>query len=279
MRAAALELLRLTLCQVHERGVRKPKMSFRQGSALEWNYAKRPHHVWYIERNLKFDSYQNRLKQCSSGQPLSHWPCSTSTIHLRVNNADSEMMLGPASWQAPLRLTSNRPHLGRHILVFSRSISTPTPRDRITRRASWTPFKGWRRPKPTDAPAKPSRTAAEDSPLVYNVSPEVARAINTNLPIVALETTIYTHGFPYPHNVALALDLERIVRQNGAIPATIGVLDGVARVGLTSEEIVNLASSAGKPETMKVSRRDLPYILGMVCMTLVIRLCRAHVIM
>jgi pseudouridine-5'-phosphate glycosidase len=65
--------------------------------------------------------------------------------------------------------------------------------------------------------------------------------------------------------VALALDLEKIVRANGAIPATIGVVGGVARVGLTREEITTLAAGAGKPETMKVSRRDLPYILGMVC--------------
>jgi pseudouridine-5'-phosphate glycosidase/pseudouridine kinase len=97
------------------------------------------------------------------------------------------------------------------------------------------------------------------------LSDEVEAAIQSNIPIVALETTIYTHGFPYPDNVALALNLESVVRRNGAIPATIGVLNGVARVGLSSEEITTLASSAGKPETMKVSRRDLPYILGMVC--------------
>ena len=84
------------------------------------------------------------------------------------------------------------------------------------------------------------------------------------LPVVALETTIYTHGFPYPDNVALALDLEAIVRRNGGVPATIGILDGVAKVGLTNEELTALASSAGKSETMKVSRRDIPYILGLV---------------
>jgi pseudouridine-5'-phosphate glycosidase/pseudouridine kinase len=82
--------------------------------------------------------------------------------------------------------------------------------------------------------------------------------------VVALETTIYTHGFPYPDNVALAKDLEHIVYKNGAVPATIGIIDGVARVGLNTLELTALASSAGKPETMKVSRRDLPYILGMV---------------
>ena len=81
---------------------------------------------------------------------------------------------------------------------------------------------------------------------------------------MALETTIYTHGFPYPDNVALALELEAIVRSNGGIPATIGILDGIARVGLSTEELIALISSAGKPETMKVSRRDIPYIIGMV---------------
>ncbi|KAI9048287.1 hypothetical protein LZ554_008082 [Drepanopeziza brunnea f. sp. 'monogermtubi'] len=98
---------------------------------------------------------------------------------------------------------------------------------------------------------------------VFQVSDEVRYALKNNQPVVALETTIYTHGFPYPDNVALALDLEEIVRKNGAIPATIGVLDGVARVGLSAQEIIELASSAGKPETMKVSRRDLPYVMGM----------------
>ena len=101
------------------------------------------------------------------------------------------------------------------------------------------------------------------SKLVH-VSLEVSQALKQNIPVVALETTIYTHGFPYPDNVALALGLEDIVRGAGAIPATIGILNGTARIGMTSDEITSLASSAGKPETMKVSRRDIPYILGMV---------------
>jgi len=99
---------------------------------------------------------------------------------------------------------------------------------------------------------------------VYRKSDEVEHALLNNQPVVALESTIYTHGFPYPDNVSLALELESIVRSNGGIPATIGILDGVARVGLSREELIALASSAGKPDTMKVSRRDLPYILGMV---------------
>ena len=98
----------------------------------------------------------------------------------------------------------------------------------------------------------------------FKLSPEVDDALYNRKPVVALETTIYTHGFPYPDNVALALDLESIVRRNGGVPATIGILEGVARVGMSTEELRRITASAGKPETMKVSRRDLPYILGLV---------------
>lgn len=103
----------------------------------------------------------------------------------------------------------------------------------------------------------------------FQVSEEVLDAQLSNKPVVALETTIYTHGFPYPDNVALALELESIVRRNGGIPATIGIVAGIARVGLSTEELVALTSSAGNPETMKVSRRDIPYIIGMVSVFLV----------
>lgn len=109
-----------------------------------------------------------------------------------------------------------------------------------------------------------NRNEYDGESICLKISDEVKHALKTNRPVVALESTIYTHGFPYPQNVDLALGLEEIVRQNGAVPATIGILNGLARVGLTTEEITLLASSAGKPETMKVSRRDLPYILGMV---------------
>ena len=101
-------------------------------------------------------------------------------------------------------------------------------------------------------------------PSIIKISDEVQDALRLGNPVVALESTIYTHGFPYPDNVALALDLEQIARKHGVIPATIGILDGVATVGLNEEELRRLASSAGKPETMKVSRRDIPFILGMV---------------
>ena len=73
-----------------------------------------------------------------------------------------------------------------------------------------------------------------------------------------------TSGFPYPQNTALAKNLENLVRQNGAIPATIGVLNGTACVGFTSEGLEELTAAAGKPETKKLSRRDLGYICGLV---------------
>jgi pseudouridylate synthase / pseudouridine kinase len=105
----------------------------------------------------------------------------------------------------------------------------------------------------------------QSHPNIFEVSEEVYWGVADKKPVVALETTIYTHGFPYPDNVALASHLESVVRMNGGIPATIGVLHGVARVGLSPEELIELASAAGKTETMKISRRDLPYITGLVC--------------
>ena len=71
-------------------------------------------------------------------------------------------------------------------------------------------------------------------------------------------------AFPYPENVALASHLESIIRVGGVTPATIGILNGVARIGLQPEELIELAASAGKPETRKVSRRDLAYVCGLV---------------
>lgn len=94
----------------------------------------------------------------------------------------------------------------------------------------------------------------------FRVSEEVQQAIAERRPVVALESTIYTHGFPYPDNLALASRLESLVRLNGGVPATIGILDGVARVGLAADELVKLVS-ASKP--LKVSRRDMGFVLGL----------------
>ncbi|KAJ5142148.1 hypothetical protein N7526_003143 [Penicillium atrosanguineum] len=95
------------------------------------------------------------------------------------------------------------------------------------------------------------------------VSEEVRDAVATGKPVVALETTIYTHGFPYPDNVALASLLESVVRVNGGVPATIGIIGGVAKVGMSAEEIIELASTVENASALKVSRRDLGYICGM----------------
>ncbi|KAL4901919.1 hypothetical protein BDW74DRAFT_68151 [Aspergillus multicolor] len=97
----------------------------------------------------------------------------------------------------------------------------------------------------------------------FRVSEEVRDAVATGKPVVALESTIYTHGFPYPESVALASLLETVVRANGAVPATIGVVRGVARVGLAADELIGLASRAEKKDALKVSRRDLGYICGL----------------
>ncbi|KAF4540910.1 hypothetical protein BFW01_g5500 [Lasiodiplodia theobromae] len=109
---------------------------------------------------------------------------------------------------------------------------------------------------------KPTKTSISS---VLQVSDEVREALHGSKkrPVVALETTIYTHGFPYPDNVALASHLESIVRTMGGVPATIGILDGVARVGLDPEELIRIAASAGKEGTMKISRRDLAYSCGL----------------
>ena len=97
---------------------------------------------------------------------------------------------------------------------------------------------------------------------IFQVSEEVQQAIAEKRPVVALETTIYTHGFPYPQNLSLASRLESLVRINGGVPATIGILNGVARVGMGADELVELVSSGGRLETMKISRRDLGFALG-----------------
>ena len=93
-----------------------------------------------------------------------------------------------------------------------------------------------------------------------DISREVETALADNLPIVALESTIISHGMPYPQNKETALQVEHIIRDNGAIPATIALIDGKIKVGLTENEIDYLAKSGSK--IIKASRRDLPYLLS-----------------
>ena len=88
---------------------------------------------------------------------------------------------------------------------------------------------------------------------------EVRHALDRGRAIVALESTVIAHGLPYPTNLETATEMEAIVRQHGAIPATIAVLDGKLRVGLVDTELEHLATAKG---IRKVSRRDLPIVVA-----------------
>ncbi|MBC2851151.1 pseudouridine-5'-phosphate glycosidase [Cetobacterium sp. 8H] len=92
------------------------------------------------------------------------------------------------------------------------------------------------------------------------ISEEVKNALANNQAIVALESTIISHGMPYPQNVETALKVEEIVRENGAIPATIAILNGKLKVGLSKEEIDYLGKKG--LDVTKASRRDIPAILA-----------------
>ena len=101
-------------------------------------------------------------------------------------------------------------------------------------------------------------TMTEDLPL--DLSPEVKEALRRGGPVVALESTIITHGMPYPENVSTARAVEEAVRSGGAVPATIVVLGGRIRVGLSADEIERLGLATG---VLKLSRADLGYALAM----------------
>ena len=92
------------------------------------------------------------------------------------------------------------------------------------------------------------------------ISKEVKEALDNNKPVVALESTIISHGMPYPQNVETALKVEDIVRENGAVPATIAILNGKLKVGLSKEEIDYLGKKG--LDVTKASRRDIPAILA-----------------
>lgn len=92
-----------------------------------------------------------------------------------------------------------------------------------------------------------------------DINPEVKEALKKGNPVVALESTIISHGMPYPKNVKTALNVEKIIRDNGAIPATIAILNGKLKVGLTKEEIEYLGKAKN---VIKTSRRDIPFIVS-----------------
>ena len=89
----------------------------------------------------------------------------------------------------------------------------------------------------------------------WEIRPEVQNALDANLPLVALESALIAHGLSYPQNLETAQALEQAVRENGAVPATIAIIEGKIRVGLTEGELQRLATQKG---VRKVSRRDLP---------------------
>lgn len=89
------------------------------------------------------------------------------------------------------------------------------------------------------------------------INPNVLKAIKENRPVVALESTIISHGMPYPKNVETALKVEEVIRSYGVVPATIGIIDGEPIIGMTPEEIEQFGKRAG---VLKVSRRDLPVV-------------------
>ena len=93
-----------------------------------------------------------------------------------------------------------------------------------------------------------------------DIKPEVAEALQNKQPVVALESTIISHGMPYPKNMETALQVEAVVREEGAVPATIALIDGKIKVGLHQNEIQYLAKKGR--EVIKTSRRDIPYVLS-----------------
>lgn len=95
--------------------------------------------------------------------------------------------------------------------------------------------------------------------MYIRVKEEALQALKENRPVVALESTIISHGMPYPRNVETALEVERIIREHGAVPCTIGIIDGEGVVGMTPEEIEEFGKRKG---IAKVSRRDLPIIMA-----------------
>ena len=94
---------------------------------------------------------------------------------------------------------------------------------------------------------------------MIKISKEVLEGLKNKKGVVALESTIISHGMPYPYNYETAIVVEEVIRQNGAIPATIAIIDGTIRVGLTNEEIKEFAQNK---DTIKVSKRDMSYVVS-----------------
>lgn len=93
-----------------------------------------------------------------------------------------------------------------------------------------------------------------------SIHPAIVEALETNRPIVALESTIIAHGLPYPVNKQTAYSLEKIIREAGAVPATIAIIEGKIKVGLSTDDLELIASE--NEQVVKVSRRDLPLVIA-----------------
>lgn len=91
------------------------------------------------------------------------------------------------------------------------------------------------------------------------IKPEVQKALDEGIPVIALESTIISHGMPYPKNVQTALAVEKVIRDGGAMPATIGIIEGKIKIGLTEDEVEFMAKAT---DVMKVSRRDFPLVIA-----------------
>ena len=95
--------------------------------------------------------------------------------------------------------------------------------------------------------------------MLVRVNDHIKEAMANGIPVVALESTIISHGMPYPQNVETALKVEEIIRNEGAMPATVGIIDGECVLGMTAEEIEEFGK---RKDIAKVSRRDLPIIMA-----------------
>ena len=98
-----------------------------------------------------------------------------------------------------------------------------------------------------------------DLKAYMDVTPEIEEAVRIGKPVVALESTILSHGMPYPENLSFAREVEKIIREQGAIPATMAIIDGRLKCGLTEDELVRMCEAKG---VLKVSRRDLPIVVA-----------------
>ena len=92
------------------------------------------------------------------------------------------------------------------------------------------------------------------------INAEVKEALEKDQPVVALESTIISHGMPYPQNLETAIEVENIVRQNGGIPATIAIFNGKCYAGLTKDQLEYFAKKA--KDVWKVSLRDMAYVIS-----------------